>query len=77
MTQLQTEVISYEKDSTQNSEGRTKEKHSYGQDQVLIREPEASNWTSELLWTMAPPLSHVWTGESLVTQQNGGAVGGR
>ena len=32
MTQLQTEVISYEK----SPEGRAKEKHSYGQDQVLI-----------------------------------------
>ena len=57
MTQLQTEVISYEKDSTQSSEGRTKEKHSYGQDQVLIKELAAPNWTSELLWTTLPPVS--------------------
>ena len=32
MTQLQTEVISYEKDSTQSSEGTAKETQSYGQD---------------------------------------------
>ena len=43
MTQLQTEVISFEKDSTQSSEGRAKEKHSYGQDQVLIKELAAPN----------------------------------
>ena len=58
MTQLQTEVISYEKDSTQSPEGRAKEKHSYGQDQVLITELAAPNWTAELLWTTVPPVSH-------------------
>ena len=64
MTQLQTEVISFEKDSTQSSEGRAKEKHSYGQDQVLIKELAAPNWTSELPWTTVPPVSHFWMGES-------------
>ena len=64
MTQVHTEVISYEKDSTQSSEGRAKEKHSYGQDQVLITELAAPNWTSELLWTTLPPVSRFWTGES-------------
>jgi hypothetical protein len=58
MTQLQTEVISYEKDSTQSSEGKAKMKHSYGQDKVLIKGLAAPNWTSELLWTMVPPVSH-------------------
>ena len=58
MTQLQTEVISYEKDSTQSPEGIKKEKHSYGQDPVLIKGLAAPNWTSELLWTTVPPISH-------------------
>ena len=58
MTQLQTEVISYEKDSTQSPEGIAKEKHSYGQDQVFFQRAAAPNWTSELLWTMVPPVSH-------------------
>ena len=76
MTQLQTEVISFEKDSTQSSEGRAKEKHSYGQDQVLIKELAAPNWTSRChgLWCLPFPISG-W--ESLVIQQNGGGVGGR
>ena len=63
MTQLQTEVISYEKHSTQSSEGRAKMKHSYGQDQVLIKGLAAPNWTSELLQNTVPPVSHFWLGK--------------